>query len=255
MHCGASVDGKQVWTVQKDHCHRYLGEFMPRFAYVFAALVTVFLAGCGGGGGGSNGPVSSTLSFPLQAADAAMSASGYAKTYAISGSCSGSATYTVGAATGGATFEGVSGRLSATMTFTRSLSNCTPYSTTATQVSYFDTNYLPVGASMSDGRYSVFLTPPSLPTSVMVGATGVIGTITRYTDSTKSTLAGRGDYSYVIEADTANTAIVNIIEQGYDASGTLTATVQSRYRIASTGALVPISIDVQQANGLRVVYQ
>jgi hypothetical protein len=215
------------------------------------------LLACGGGGGGGSpaGPVTSTLSFPLQAAYSALLAAGYTKNYTITGSCSGTASETDGPATGGATFEGTGGRLSVAVSFSRTLTNCTPQSTVTTSVAYYDTNYIPLGENTVGGNYSVFLTPPVFPTTVTVGATGVVGTITRYTNSTKGTVAGRGDFSYVIEADTASTAIVNLIDKEYDASGTLTATGQSRYRIAATGALVPVSIDVQQANGIHVVYQ
>lgn len=55
--------------------------------------------------------------------------------------------------------------------------------------------------------------------------------------------------SYVVETDTATSAIVNLIAKNYNAAGTLTATEQTRYRIASTGALTPTSTDIQAANG------
>jgi hypothetical protein len=55
--------------------------------------------------------------------------------------------------------------------------------------------------------------------------------------------------SYVVEADTSTTAIVNLIAKSYNAAGTLIATEQDRYRITSTGALTPTSIDIQAANG------
>lgn len=218
-------------------------------------LVTSFaaslLVGCGGGGGGggSSGPVVSTLTFPVKSADAALTASGYTKTWTISGTCSGSATDTTSAAAGGATFNGVSGLLSATNVVVFNFTNCTLTPITSTATQYWDTNYVPVGINVSGGTYSVFLTPPTIPVSATVGATGVIGTITRYTDSIKATLAGHADLSYVVEPDTANTAIINLIMKEYNASNTLTATQQSRYRIAATGPLVPVSIDVQLSNG------
>lgn len=86
----------------------------------------------------------------------------------------------------------------------------------------------------------------------MVGNTGVIGTITRYTNSTKSTLAGHADFTYVIEADTANTAIINLIIKDYNSVGTLQFTEQDRYRIAATGALVPVSVDIQYSTGSAI---
>jgi len=83
----------------------------------------------------------------------------------------------------------------------------------------------------------------------MVGGTAVLGTETLYTDSTKSTPNGRVDLSYVVEADTATTAIINLISKNYNASGTLTATEQNRYRINATGTLTPTVFDIQYSNG------
>jgi hypothetical protein len=49
----------------------------------------------------------------------------------------------------------------------------------------------------------------------------------------------------LVEADSANTAIVNFIARDYDASGRLMETVQSRYRIDAGGALIRVSVDYQ----------
>ena len=220
----------------------------PLIGLFFVAL----LSACGGGGGGTtaaSGPITSTLSFPLQSAYSAFVAAGVTKSFAISGTCTGSANLTQSAASGGATFEGISGRLSAVRTMTINLSNCTPASIASTSTVYFDTNYVPLGNNTVGTNYAVFLTPPSIPTSVTVGGTGILGTSTLYTDSTKTVPAGRVDVSYVVEADTASTAIVNIIGRNYNASNVLTATEQDRYRSAATGPLTFVSIDTQAANG------
>jgi hypothetical protein len=92
---------------------------------------------------------------------------------------------------------------------------------------------------------------------VTVGSTGTIGTENLYTNSTKSIAAGTQVLSYVIETDTANTAIVNLIIRSFNTSNALTLTQQHRYRIAVTGPLTYISIDIQAANGstTHLVYQ
>jgi len=218
---------------------------------IIGLCITVLLSACGGGGGGTaaTGPVTSTLSFPLKSAYSALVASGFTKSFTVSGTCSGTANLTEAAATGGATFEGVSGQLSAARTITINLTNCTPASTATTSTSYYDTNYVPLGSNTVGGNYGVYLTPPTIPTSVMVGDTGTVGTRTNYTNSTKSVLAGQGVDSYVVEPDTASTAIVNLISKTYNASSVLTGTEQDRYRIAATGAATLISIDIQYANG------
>lgn len=217
------------------------------------AVSTSFLAACGGGGSGgttavATGPVTSTLSFPMQSGYRALVASGLTKSFTISGTCSGSGNRSSSPANTAATFEGVAG-FSSTSTTTLSYTNCTPASTASTSTSYFDTNYDPRGFSSVGVNYGVYLTPLVIPTAATVGGTGLLGTQTLYTDSTKATGNGSIALSYVVEADTANTAIVNLIAKIYNVAGTLTATEQVRYRITSTGALTPTSVDIQYANG------
>lgn len=225
------------------------------FQFSMTSLLLVGLVGCGGGGGGDStpatpaGPVASTSAFALQSAYKALVASGLTKTFTVSGTCSGSGTKTSAAATTAATFEGKPA-LSAVGTLTMSLSSsCTPASTAQTYTAYFDSNYVPLGVNSVGVNYGVYLTPPTMPTSVKVGDTAIIGTETLYTDSTKATGNGTVAQSYVIEADTSATAIVNLISKVYNAAGTLTATEQSRYTITAVGALTPISTDLQYANG------
>lgn len=218
---------------------------------VVASFLLVGLSGCSGGGGGGSapaGPVTSTLSFPLQSAYKTLVANGLTKTFTVSGTCSGTGSKTSAPATTAATFEGVAG-FSAVGTLTMSLSNCTPASTAQTYTGYFDSNYVPLGMNSVGVNYGVYLTPPTIPTSVTVGGTAIYGTETLYTDSTKATGNGRVDGSYVIEAETSTTAIVNLIGKIYNAAGTLIVTEQDRFRIAATGALTPISSDLQYANG------
>jgi hypothetical protein len=220
---------------------------------IASLLLLIGLSACGGGGGSSApaGPVTSTLSFPFLSAYKTFTANGVTKNFTISGYCSGTGTDTESPATTATTFEG-SSALSAGSATTWTYTNCTPGSNADTSTTYYDSNYMPLGYSGSS--YGVFLTPPSIPTSVTVGGTGTVGTETLYTNSTKATGDGRVDFSYVIEADTSTTAIVNMIEKQYDATNVLTITAQFRYRIAATGALTPVSVDFQGTNHLLWTY-
>lgn len=222
--------------------------YQPIAGFCLATL----LSACGGGGGGEatavQGPAASTVSFPLQSGYRALIASGLAKSFTISGTCSGSGNKSSSPANTAATFEGTAG-FSATSTLTLTYTNCTPASTAVTSTAYFDTNYDPRGVNSIGVNYGVYLTPLVIPTSVTVGGTGTLGTLTLYTSSTKATPNGRIDLSYVVEAETSTTAIVNLIAKIYNSAGTLTATEQDRYRITATGALTPTSIDIQYANG------
>jgi hypothetical protein len=212
----------------------------------FAAL----LSACGGGDSTpATGPVVSTLSFPLKSAYGALVANGSpTKNYVVSGSCEGFASETTAPATGGQTFERVPGQLSTALTLAITWTTCARPSITATVTAYYDTNYTPLGFN-SNGVYSVYLLlpPPSIPASIMVGDTGTIGTTADFTDSSKITPAGKTVVSYVVEPDTASTAIVNLIFKTSDILGNLTSTEQDRYRISSTGALTPVSKDTLTA--------
>jgi hypothetical protein len=160
--------------------------------------------------------------------------------------CSGTLSSSSGQATGGATFEG-STALSTLGVLTITFTNCLPATATETVTSYFDSNYVPLGSSAQGGSYSVYLVAPSVPVSVKVGDAVIVGTKTYYTDSTKTVSAGHTDETFVVEPDTANTAIVNQISKSYDAASQLQFTSQDRYRITSTGALTEISLDIQYA--------
>lgn len=222
-----------------------------------AALLSVVavLAACGGGGGGgASSLVASTNAFNILSGWQALSAAGWTKTFAISGTCGGSATITNSAINTSSTFEGLAA-LSGTSVVNMSLTGCTPSSISSTETRYTDSNYIPRGYNVQGGVYGVYSTTPSIPSSVHVGDTGIVGSVNRYTDSTKSTSAGRQDVSYVIEADTSTTAILNVISKIYNASSVLQVTEQDRYRVAANGALTPLSMDVQYANGTHLVGQ
>lgn len=220
---------------------------MKTIPIVAAVILTSSLTGCGGGSGGAT-QAAQVLSFPLQAGYKSLIANGTSKNFSVSGSCTGSGNKTASPASTAATFEGLPA-LSSTSTLTMTLTNCTPASSAQTFTSYVDSNYAPLGFNSVGVNYGVFLTPPSIPASVSVGATATIGTETLYTDSTKKIGKGTQVLSYVVQADTSSTAIINLISKIFNQSGTLTATGQDLYRIDATGVLTPISSDIQYANG------
>lgn len=233
---------------------------MKRIAY---CLIALLVAGCGGGGGGSSAPVASTITFPVRSGlstsaanghTVTLTANGTAATESTNGLCSGSLNQSTGPATTATTFEGAPA-LSATTVVSISFSNCTPASSTETTTGYYDSNYLPLGFSQLGGVYGVYLVPPAIPNSAKVGDVGVVGSITLYTDSTKTTGAGREDVSYKVEADTATTALVTIIIKRYDASNVIQFTEQDQYRMSSNGVMTLIAIDIQYATGTHLVFR
>ena len=214
----------------------------------------IVISGCGGGG--DSGPVvAATTSFPLQVGYKARISSGATDNYSISGTCSGTATVTSAAAVV-STFQSVAG-YSATTTTIFNFTNCTPASVAITGAGYYDVNYSPIGSAIDKLEFTKFAAlPQAIPASVKVGDTAAYGTLNTYTDSTMTTATGQRIISYVIEADGANTAVANLITKGYNATGQLLFTQQSRYRMAADGTLTAVSIDVQYSttNTNHIIY-
>ena len=196
------------------------------------------------GGGDSGGTTIAVTSFPLQAGYQARIKAGSADNFTILGTCSGTATISTGAATA-SVFEGVSG-FSATQTATVNLTNCTPATNAVSGVGYYDATYVPIGSSVLGVLYEKFVTAPAaIPTSVKVGDTAVVATTTVYADSSKAVVTGHRVLSYVVEADSANNAIVNLISKASNAANQPLFTQQSRFRIAADGTLSVLTIDIQ----------
>jgi len=234
----------------------YIKQHAFQFALIAGSLLLAALAGCGGsgGGGGTPAPVASTLPFPLLSAYQSLIASGVTNTFTVSGTCSGSGS-TVTTALPSTSTPG-----SATTTQIMALSggNCIPSSVQTSSASY-DNNYSLLGTGGVNNSVGTFNPVSALPsTPVHVGDIGILGTETFSTGSTSPTASGTLYQSYIIEADTATTAIVNIISTTYNAANKLTLTEQDRYRIAATGALTPVSTDLQyaytSANHLLLTY-
>ena len=182
--------------------------------------------------------------FAFQGPYSTLIANGLSRTFTISGTCPGSGSRTSAPARAGTTFEGVPA-LSAVVTLTMTLNNCTPASIAQTYTSYFDNNYAPLGMNSVGVNYGVFTTALVIPQTVVVGNTAILSTEALYTDSSKATSNGRIDQSYVVSSETSTSAIVTVIGKIYNASGILTATEQDRFRITSSGVLTPISVDIQ----------
>jgi hypothetical protein len=220
---------------------------------LLAFVMSLALTACGGGGGGgASGPVASTNAFDIQAGWSRLVAAGYTKTLTISGSCTGTFIITEGAANSGATFENAPA-LSNNSVTNMTLTNCTPASSIDTEVSYYDSNYRPLGYSTVGGDYAVWSGTPVLPTAAKVGDVSTVGSADRYTDSTKGTSAGRQDATLVMEADSATTAVANLIVKYYSAApyNRLDQTVQRKFRVAADNSLTLIAVDVQFANGTQ----
>jgi len=225
---------------------------ITRYGISLIVLSSLIVAGCGGGGGGgSPGPVTSTLTFPLATAHANLINNGYTLNLSVTGTqvyngtsygVTGSVTLTQSAAIA-STFE-LQPALLNTQSMTGSVTVLTisvPISSTA-QV-YSTTNYAPLG-EISSSSYYVMQGTPSIPSTGKVGDTAVIGTYNVFLDSSKSPLLGTAKISYAVEADTASTAIINLIEDDYDTSNNLNASTETRWRIDSSGNVTFVSVNL-----------
>lgn len=225
-----------------------------------AILITAsiyLLNGCGGGGG-SPGPIASTYSFPFAQAYAAQAAAGrnssFTATQTGTSYCYGSGSLTDAPATTSTTFDitpaSAVSAVSAVETLSWTWVNCLPATSTTTSTKYYTPGtFVPLGFDSPGVNYGVYLTPPTIPASVRVGDTGIIGTENLYTDSTEAVSNGHIDGSYSILADTEATAIIHLVGKQYDASNTLNSTEQDLWRITVAGVLTPISSTIQYTSG------
>jgi hypothetical protein len=224
-----------------------------------ATLWLVLLAACGGGGGGEPGtppvaPPNPNLQFNLRGAHAVWLSTGDSRNYTLTGTCQGVVTITVDVATP-TTFEGITGWVSIeTFTSNFTTPSCTSGSFTR-QVS-LDSSFTPIGfvqaSAFSPTQWAVYTTLPApLPTLVRIGDAALFTTQTIFTDSTKTTVSGRRELSYVIEFDPGpfpapQTGIVNFITKTFDTNNQLVSTEQARYQFTQDiRGLKPISIDLQ----------
>lgn len=221
------------------------------FKYAIAASAIAVLTACGGGG--DDAPEVSSTTFNINAAIRAATISGQNVNFGITASngCTGSGVYGVSPANTTATFEGRTALVS-TSVLNINYTNCTPAVISNTTTTYYDTNYLPLGST--GDSYLVYTGTINIPTSVKVGDVGVIANAIRYSDSTKAVRTGTAQLSYIVEAESSNTALITVSKKTYNSSNELETTQLTKYRIDASNTLTLMSLSVQYANGVNVVF-
>jgi hypothetical protein len=212
--------------------------------YVAVSLFALVSA-CGGGGGGEsavNTPVASTESFPLITILNNMLQSG-SSTFTVSGTSGGSVVTGSGNATRGSlsagTFEAAAAQ-QRTTTITGSFTvNGSSFSLNGSTVSWVDSNNIPLGET-GGADYVVVTGIPTIPTTVRVNDTGSLYVADRYTNSTKSVKRGTLTITYVVEADTATTALLTLIRTEKDNQSVTTTTNAGQFRITPAGSLTRV---------------
>lgn len=219
---------------------------------VFSAFSIILISACGGGGDSSEQVVSTKL-FNYQSAYIQQTKQGYSKTFSLSGTCTGTVEITVQPVINPKIFDNTPALFGNILFYTKFI-DCAPASSGDMKTQFTDNNYIPLGYSILGGEYAVYISQPILPTNIKVGDTGVLGTLNRYTNSTKQNFTGTMQKSYVVEPDTETTAIMNFISKTYDTSNFLVSTTQDRYRIDDQMMLTPISFDsVNHLNKTHIV--
>jgi hypothetical protein len=214
-----------------------------------ATALILLISACGGGGGGSSGPATSTETFQIKTAFVNYFNSTGSLPFTVSGTSSGVSITGSGTLTGStpvsATFESMPAlQKNEAITYTLT-SNGVTATDASTSSSYVDSNYQPKGESNSE--YSVVTSTTAIPVTAHVGDSGTWSTANRYTTSAKTSLLGTSTTSYVLEADTASTALLKTISEDKDRSGATTVTTISTYRITPAGAITRISVSVTKS--------
>lgn len=199
---------------------------------------------------------SATASFPVQSAVKNYNQSSPIIRFNVTGSCLGYFYATQGAPVSN-TFNGVAG-FSLFRTLNQYLYNCTPASVVETDYSYYDSNYIPLGFLIASDTatpaapFGIYLIPATIPVSVHVGDTGSIGTVTLYTDATKSTPAGTRVETYSVAAETTTTCLFSLVIKNYDVNNNLTFTETDTYRISTAGQALLLKMSIAYSNGVTL---
>ena len=221
---------------------------------VFAALVVSGCGGGGGGGGGNAGPVVSRQSFNIKTAIASYTSTPHSYTFTGSGTLNGvpitiTGTGDLSVLTAGV-FEGQTALQQTQTTNLTITENGNPTSlSSVVTLFYLPADYSPLGSTSPDD-YEVVDPLVTYPTTAKVGDSGMVGSAKRYSDSTKSTLIRSATSSYRVEADTATSAIVNLVTVTtfiQPPSSPQTETI--RYRLDSVGTFTLLSDSLVSAAG------
>ena len=262
---------------------------LKKLTAISVASTTLLMLGCGGGNNNSTSSVSSNLppantavvstnTYDFQTGWRAFLQSSYTKNLNVSGSCSGSLTYKhsptsqpkefyysdlsfphpYGTASPGYVVSQVQ-QMEAT------LKGCSIVSLVSTNTAYFDgLTFAPFGynggtayngATSYKATFREFSNTVVLPSLVKVGDNGIVGTSIIYGISNfkkDGIQQGRYDVTYLVEPDTASTAIINITSKGYDANNVMTVIDQTRYLLDTSNKITLHSIEQQTYDGSKL---
>lgn len=216
--------------------------FLQSRAHALIAFPIIFaLSACGGGGDEAPPPVSSPATFPLSVVAEALVKETASYAVRIEGTASqggqsipltGTGTYSV--SNSSSTFEGIPSIKRNSATTGTMGANGISIPVADSSADYFGTDFKPLGR-VANGTYCVYGNQTSIPVSAKVGDSGTWFTGTCYSSSSKLSKLGSTVVSYVLEADTATTATLKLIQQLTGTSGQ-TGTATFAYRVTTSGS-------------------
>ena len=230
-----------------------------KFAVVAASLA-IALAACGGGGVST---VPAPAEFDLQAGITNMVAHGFTANVSLSGTAivngtstpfTGSGTYTRAPAVNG-TFNGAAA-LSQTVTISGTISaagQSAPYSTSV--IEYYATGNSAFLGEDAGVEYDVAQTPFDFPAMVVGGSTGILGTVSRYTDKNMGVSIGTAQVSYSVNTpiDPGSPILITLTNKIYDTQNTLTETDMTSYTMTSGNVISFASASAQGESGTLTI--
>jgi hypothetical protein len=212
---------------------------------LIATTALLMVAACGGGGSSTGAGITSSTEI-FQVRNAFTSYVTNTSTYngTLSGTVSGSPISGTFQINQGAlvttTFEGIAALrkpFSSTLNFTL---NGQSRQLQSSDSEFYREDYLPLGKT-SDDSYEVVVGNTAIPTTARVGDSGDLYVQTIYSSSAKNTITGRVFLSFVLEPDTATTAILKLIEVEKNPSNVVESTATVSFRITPAGQITRIA--------------
>lgn len=208
------------------------------------AIACISLLAACGGGGGTPAPAASALTFSTTQLKNLRQIS-TSSAFSISGTCSGTGTEISGAPYASSLYGATYGK---TTVLTLNYTNCTG-SGASTSNRFYDANFSTLASLSSDGKFTEATVMNALPATVRVGDAITLSNLRTYSNSSKTTQILTGVQSIVIEPETSQSAILNVVTQVYDSSNRLSQTSQSKYRLNTSGEVREISFKIDAPNG------
>jgi hypothetical protein len=198
---------------------------------------------------GVGGVLPGTVTVPLLTAIQNNVTNGYSKTFTISGydntpatPITGSGSLTVGGATS-TILNGVPYLKEVEILSASLIVNGSTTPINAVAAGYINPSTF--ATVIVDETNPYFILPAyTIPASVVAGQTGIYGTATEYSSSSKTTVIGTVVGSYEILSDSSTSLLYKSISDFYDTSYNHTVQSAILYRVTTSGAITPLSSTV-----------